>query len=170
MSKTIHIPINRARLKLTGVLYAILALVSIALFFLVGDYLGGNWTIALKIVGGLLGLLFVLTGSGALKLLGDKSAGLIIDHTGIHDKSSSIGVGFVSWKSIREIEPRVKEKLVLVHVKKNEDILDAASNKAIRQLLQKNVSIYKTPVILESKYLQCSFDELVSSLNRESKK
>ncbi len=123
-------------------------------------------SLVLKISGGVVAAVLLFTGASALKLLNDKSAGIWIDANGIADKSSSISVGLVAWKMISSIEPRSKEKMILVHVKKNEDILKSASNKAIRQLLERNIAIYKTPVILETKYLKCSFEDLENAIKQ----
>ncbi|MBI3133116.1 MAG: hypothetical protein HYZ14_00430 [Bacteroidetes bacterium] len=159
-----HIPIKKSRLRLTGILYAFLALVSLAGFFMLADQVSDNWALALKITGGVLAVLFVLTGAGALKSLNDKNAGLHINTQGFADHSTSIGVGQVSWKNVRSLEVDEKEKLIRVILKNPADVIKSAQNKAIRQLLERNNQIYKTPVILESKYLDCSFSELAEKM------
>lgn len=169
MSKQIHIPINKTRLKLTGLVYAIIALVVFLGFFLIADKSSENVSLVLKITGGIIGAFLLFTGASALKLLNDKSAGMWIDANGITDKSSSISVGFVSWKTINSLESKKNERMILIHVKKNEEILKSASNKAIRQLLERNIAIYKTPVILETKYLKCSFEDLENALKQHYK-
>ncbi len=166
----IHIPINRARLIITGIFYGILTILILVGFFLLAEEMSDGWKLALRITGGILATLVVLTGSGAIKLLQNKNAGLHITTHGIEDLSSAIGVGKVEWKNISDIEIRSTEKVILVFTKKSDDILKSASNKAIRQLLEKNISMYKTPVVLESKYLQCSFEEMGAKLEEGFKK
>jgi hypothetical protein len=166
----IHIPINRTRLIITGIFYGILTILILVGFFLLAEELRDGWKLALRITGGVLATLVILTGSGAIKLLQNKNAGLHITSHGIEDLSSAIGVGKVEWKNIIDIEIRRPEKIVLVLIKKSDDILKSASNKAIRQLLEKNISIYKTPIVLESKYLQCSFEEMGVKLEEAFKK
>ncbi|MBL7900140.1 MAG: hypothetical protein JNJ99_16515 [Crocinitomicaceae bacterium] len=166
MSKQIHIPINKFRLKLTGLVYAIIALAVFLGFFLMAEKSSETISLVLKITGGVIAVVLLFTGASALKLLNDKSAGIWIDANGITDKSSSISVGLINWKIISSLESNKKEKMMLIHVKKNDDILKSASNKAIRQLLERNIAIYKTPVILEIKYLKCSFEDLENALNQ----
>lgn len=166
MSKQIHIPINKTRLKLTGLVYAVIALIVFLGFFLMAEKSSDTVSLVLKITGGIIAVVLLLTGASALKLLNDKSAGVWIDPNGITDKSSSISIGFLPWKTISSIEARNKDKMILLHVKKNEDILKSASNKAIRQLLERNIAIYKTPVILETKYLKCNFADLENALKQ----
>jgi hypothetical protein len=166
----IHIPINRRRLIITGIFYGILTVLILVGFFLMAEEMSDGWKLALRITGGVLATLVILTGSGAIKLLQNKNAGLHITSQGIEDISSAIGVGKLEWKNIQEIEIRTAEKIVLVLVKKSDDILKSTSNKAIRQLLEKNISMYKTPVVLESKYLQCSFEEMGAKLEEGFKK
>lgn len=160
----IHIPVNRTRLKLIGFLYGVLTILVLIVFFLLGDYLGDGWKLGLRITGGVLATLLVLTGSGAVKLLQNKKAGFHITSAGIEDISTAIGVGQIDWKSIAGIEIRKDEKLILIFVKKPDEIIKSAGNKAIRQLLEKNLSIYKTPVVVESKYLQCTFEDFGNKL------
>lgn len=166
----IHILINRSRLRLTAVFYGVLTLSILVAAFLLGDYLGNGWILGLRITGGIIAALVVLTGFGAVKLLQNKKAGLHITHAGIEDLSSAIGVGVVSWKNVSQVEIRKNEKVILVLIKKPDEIIKSASNKAIKQLLERNLLIYKTPVVLESKYLQCSFDELGTKLEEGWKK
>lgn len=166
----ITIPINRTRLKIAGLFYGLLTILILAGFFLLAETTEGGWKLGLRIAGAILATLVVLTGSGAVKLLQNKNAGLHITPQGIEDLTSAIGVGKVEWKNISDIQVRSDEKVVLVFVRRPDEILKSASNKAIRQLLEKNLSIYKTPVILESKYLQCSFEELGTKLEEGFKK
>lgn len=166
----IHIPINRTRLIITGIFYGVLTILTLVGFFLLAEELSDGWKLALRITGGVLATLIILTGSGAIKLLQNKNAGLHITAQGIEDLSSAIGVGMVEWKNISDIEIRTAEKIILVLIKKSDDTLKSASNKAIRQLLEKNIAMYKTPVVLESKYLQCSFEEMGAKLEEGFKK
>lgn len=159
-----HIPIKRSRLKWIGVLYALLALVVFFGLFALADQLSETWGLVLKIIGGVLGALFILTGAGALKLLNDKNAGLHLHHGGFEDHSTAIAVGHVSWKNVSGFEVHEKEKLIRVLLRNPQDVIKSAQNRAIRQLLERNNQIYKTPVILESKYLNCSTAVLAERL------
>ena len=162
---TEYIPIHKTRLRLIGVLYAVVALIVFLGLFMMAEQLSGNWVITLKITGGIIAALLVLTGAGAVKLLNDKNAGLHLNSHGFNDHSTAIGVGQVSWKNVAALQPDEKGKHICVMLKNPQDVIKAAQNKAIRQLLERNLALYKTPVILESKYLACSFAELTEKLN-----
>ena len=162
---TEHIAIKKSRLRFTGVLYAVLALGFFFGFFTWSNQLSDGWALTLKILGALLAIGFILTGAGALRLLNDKKAGLHINAQGFDDHSTAIGVGQVSWKNVTALEVSEREKLIRVMLKNPQDVIKSAQNKAIKQLLERNNQIYQTPVILESKYLDCTFAELAAKLN-----
>jgi hypothetical protein len=102
----IHIPINRTRLIVTGIFYGFLTILILVGFFLLAEEMSDGWKLALRITGGILATLVILTGSGAIKLLQNKNAGLHITTHGIEDLSSAIGVGKVEWKNISDVEIR----------------------------------------------------------------
>lgn len=172
MTKTnsIHIGINRKRLKLVGVGYGIAVIFIFCGFYFISTKLEGNWATAIKVIGGIMSVFFGVTGLSAVRLLNDKNAGIIIDEHGILDQSTSISSGLIGWKSISDLEANAKEKMILVKVKKPDDFIKNAKNRAIKQLLQRNLAIYKTPVVIESNYLNCSFDELQTTLETQFKK
>ena len=172
MTKTnsIHIGINRKRLKLVGVGYGIAAIFIFCGFYFISTKLEGNWATAMKVIGGIMSVFFGVTGLSAVRPLNDKNAGILIDEQGILDQSTSISSGQINWKSIADIESNQKEKMILIKVKKPDDFIKNAKNRAIKQLLQRNLAIYKTPVVIESNYLNCSFDELQTTLESQFKK
>jgi len=169
-SNSIHIGINRKRLKLVGIGYAIAALFIFCGFYYISTRFEGNWSNAMKIIGGIIAVFSGVTGLSAVKPLNDKNAGITIDENGILDQSTSISSGLISWKSISNLESNSKEKMILIKVKKPDDFTKNAKNRAIKQLLQRNLAIYKTPVVIESNYLNCSFDELQTTLETQFKK
>jgi len=169
-STSIHIGINRKRLKLVGFGYGFLAVFIFCGFYFIASKMEGNWSTALKVTGGIMAVFFAVTGLSAVRPLNDKNAGIIIDEHGISDQSTSISSGLIGWKSIISLEPNEKEKMILVKVKKPEEFIKNGKNRAIKQLLQRNFALYKTPVVIESSYLNCSFDELRTTLETQIKK
>lgn len=165
MKQTEHIGIRRARLKWVGAFYMIAALGVVALFFALADQLP-KWEMMLKIVGGIAAALLVLTGASAIRPLSNKRAGLHLSAAGFEDISTSLSVGSVSWKNVISVEPDTKEKHLVVVVKNPKDVIKSASNRAIKQLLERNYELYKSPVLIEAKYLNIDFKQLVEMVNR----
>lgn len=152
--------VNKKRLRVIGIVYAAAALVIFMGGFLLAQNLSDGLSITLKIIAGLVALFMIITGGSALQKLGDKNAGLTLNKEGITDNATTISLGFIAWKNISKIEINEKEKLILVLVKKPAELISQAKNKAVKQLLKQNMTLYKTPVIIEAKYLSCSFEQL----------
>lgn len=152
--------INKKRLRIIGVVYALVALIVFMGGFILAENLNDGFAITVKIIASLVALFMIITGGSALQKLGDKKAGLTINKEGITENATTISLGFLAWKNISKIEINEKEKLILVLVKKPEEFINQGKNKAVKQLLRQNMALYKTPVIIEAKYLNCSFDEL----------
>lgn len=168
--KTIHIGINRKRLKLIGFGYIVLALAVFVGFYFFSLQTENTWSLVLKITGGVIAVFLVITAASALQKLNDSNAGITINTDGINDKSTTISVGMISWKSIQSLEPIDHDKMILVFVKKPDDIIKNSKNRAIKQLLERNKTIFKTPVVIESTYLNCSFEELRTNLMEQYKR
>ncbi|MBK7128618.1 MAG: hypothetical protein IPH66_04525 [Crocinitomicaceae bacterium] len=166
----IHIPVQRKRLYVAVSIYILFAAVLFFSLFYLAEFTSDTLSLIIKIVAGVIAAFLVIAGASAGKLLQDKTAGLTIDANGIMDKSSAIGCGFIAWKNIRSIEADSSVTLVKIHVKSKEEIYKSAANKAIRQVLEKNAELYQTPVVIEKKYLACTFDELMNKLNEGVKK
>ena len=167
---TVHIPVKRNRLYVAVGIYILLATIIFFSFFYLANYVSETWSLVIKIAGGVIAAFLIIAGASAGKLLQDKTAGILVDANGITDKSSAIGCGFIPWKNIRSVEADYTVLLMKIHVKSTEDIYKSAANKAIRHVLEKNAELYQTPVVIEKKYLACTFDELSNKLNEGIKK
>lgn len=168
--ESIHIEINRKRLRVVSVMYILLALVIFAGGLVLSSVLADTASLILKIVAGISALLLLLVGSGAVRQLNDKTAGITVDKDGIHDRSTTIACGTISWKQIRDYEIRESDQIILVLVDKPAQLLKEAKNAAIKRLLEQNIQLYKTPVVIESRYLNCTFKELNDKLAEAWKK
>jgi hypothetical protein len=162
MSKTedAHIGINRARIKIMGALYFALAFAFFLGFYFIGNSLDGGWAMALKITGGMIALFLLMTAASAMSVLNKKDAGIQFNANGIIDQSTQISAGLIEWKAVSAIETNASKKMILVFVKKPEVFIKNAKNRAVKQLYERNMQLYKTPLIIEAGYLDVSFDEL----------
>jgi hypothetical protein len=110
---------------------------------------------------------FFLVVSGTyFKNLKNKDAGLLIGKDGLHDKLSSISVGFIPWKEITKIE-KLKTgvtQIILIHVIKPQKYIDGAKNGAIKRLLNQNLTLHKTPICLHVGALKNSSGEVENLL------
>lgn len=155
----IHISMNRLRIKMAVLVYVLMAILAFGFtYYIATDFLNGGGQTALKLAGGCISLFILLTGLSAAKMLQKKRTGIHLMKGGIEDWSTSLSLGFIEWSEIRDIQFRPEEKMILVMVKKPQEILKRAGNRAIRQLLERNIKDYETPVVIETKYLDASFE------------
>lgn len=167
---TVHIGIRRTRLKVVGFGYAVIALCLFLGCYFLAKNIEGGWSIAIKIIGGVIAILIAVTGASAMALLNKKEAGVILDQAGITDNSTQISAGLIEWKAVSGIETDETKKMILVFVKKPDVFIKNARNRAVKQLYERNMDLYKTPLIIESTYLDTGFDELKKSVLEYYKK
>ncbi len=177
MSKTeVVIGLNRKKLIVNVTVCAILAFAGLLGFFWIADRQEFASPIFFKTVGGLWFGFFVIIGGTHSKRLARKNAGLTLSREGMEDFTSSISVGLIKWKDITEIKlaKSLTSKLLLVEIRKPEKMIREAKNKAIRRLMKQNLNLYKTPIVINAKILNCSFAELENEVsiffNRYAKK
>jgi TctA family transporter len=168
MSTSIFIPVNRKKMILMTVLYAVLGLLVFMAVYLVGQ--NQNWispTIFTVISFAFLLFFLVVSGTYAryIKL---ETAGLSISQVGIDDQSSSINFGLVKWQEILGVTTHstASSKLLIVRVKKPNKYIEGAKNAAIKRLLNQNLTIYKTPVVINVNVLSTNLAELMEQINR----
>lgn len=166
MADEIFIPINRPRMIAMTVLYGVLGFFC----FLVTYYLGEaqDWVNPgiFKFLSVVVLLFFIIVAGTFAKNLKNKSAGLLINFKGIDDQSSSISHGFIFWKDIEKISKlnAGASKYMLVFVKKPQNYIEKAKNSAIKRLLNQNMRLYKTPVVINVGALSTNLDELEKTL------
>ncbi|MDA7804112.1 hypothetical protein N8987_06005 [Crocinitomix sp.] len=172
MSDDLFIPINRTKMILMTVIYAVLGLVSFSIIYYGGMRFPAVSHTVFKIVALIILLFFAVLAGTFAKNVKNKDAGLHISSKGINDESSSISVGLLPWKDIVEISQykSASAKYILIQVKQHKKYLDAAKNKAILRLLNQNVALYKTPIVINVGTLKTNLDELERQLNTYLKK
>jgi len=154
----IHIPINRKRIKRLFILC--ISVGSSCIIASIGYAENSTPIIILRVSGVIVGLIFLLAAADLWKKQKDKNAGITINHDGITDRSSTISVGFIPWKDIKSIEYKLTDGVVLIKPTKNKDYLNRAKNKAVKKLFERNIELFATPILIESNYFDCDFNEL----------
>lgn len=97
----------------------------------------------------------------------DSKPGLILNHEGLYDNSSTVSGHFIKWSDITrlDVEQVQKTKFILIYVSKPNDYL-AQANRFKRFWLRANDKMYGTPVSISATSLQCDFDELLELIER----
>lgn len=172
MSTSIFIPVNRKKMIFMTVLYAVLGLLVFMAVYLVGQE--QNWmspTIFTVISFAFLVFFLVVSGTFA-RYIRLETAGLSISQVGIDDQSSSINFGLIKWQEILGVTTHstVSSKLLIVKVKKPNKYIEGAKNSAIKRLLNQNLTIYKTPVVINVNVLSTNLAELMEQINRHGGK
>ncbi|MDR1284883.1 MAG: hypothetical protein LBJ88_01635 [Campylobacteraceae bacterium] len=96
-----------------------------------------------------------------VKTVLSKRAGLIINESGITDKSSLLSFGFISKKSIKEVrvEELDGEYYLMIELLDRDKYLNS-ENDYIARLLRENIANYDCEVAIPLSNLKCSFQEV----------
>jgi len=91
---------------------------------------------------------------------------IIINNTTIFDQSSYTSVGEIEIVDITEINSiNIKgQNLILLKVKNPEKYIERQNSTVKRKILEASYKNNGTPIILSASSLECSFDELYSSI------
>jgi len=166
MSDSIFIGVNRLKLKIQAVVLGVSAVVLLVAIFYWADNQEYFSPILLKAIGGATCFLMIIGGGAKAKRLKDKNAGLLIDKSGVNDMTSEIAIGLISWNDIKQIDKKrsLAAGLLLIDVKKEQTYLKRAKNTAIARLLRQNIRLYKTPIAIDAKHLDCKLEELIDKV------
>ncbi len=167
MSQEVFIGVNKKKLRMQATIFGVFAILSIILFWGLGDNQDYVSPTVFKAIGSGFTVIFILTGAAKAKKLKDKSAGLLINNKGITDTSSDISIGQIFWKDVIEVDraSSLKHQLLLINVKNENNYVKNAKNTAISRLLRQNIRLYKTPVAINSSNLELSLEEILDIIN-----
>lgn len=160
MKNEIFIEIDRSKIKRIAYTYVALGVFFFTLVFFIATFLSDGLQNILIGAGSLILILMLIVAAGVYRSLRNKKAGILINSKGIFDGSISISIKEIKWKQIKEFKVDNENQVVFVFVNKPEEIIQSAENKAIQRLLTRNLELYKTPVIIETKYLSIQANEL----------
>ena len=170
MAKDLNIPINKRR---TNIEVLVLSLVAIGILIL--GFAPTNLNInplIIQITGIAICVFTIIRAAQKMKVKNDPSSGLTFSKEGLLDKSSDIGVGLIQWKDIIGLdkEESVGARLIILKVKRHNHYLSQAKNSAVKRLLDQNIRKFETPVVIDTKYLEGSFEEILELTETELKK
>lgn len=172
MSEEIFIPINRKRMLFMTILYSILGLGA----FLTVYYLGENqeWLspTVFKVASVVILFFFMVVAGTFAKNLRNKSAGVLINKSGIEDNTSSIAMGLIKWGDITEIsvEKKAMSNQLLIQIKKPKKYIEKAPNSAVKRLLSNNLANYGTPAIIDLSILDKKAGDMEEIIGSYSKR
>lgn len=111
---------------------------------------------------GIAGILFF----GATLIFGikkkfDKTIGLTIDESGIHDNTNALSVDLIKWTDITEIKAKqvASTKFLLIYTDNASVYLDKVKGFK-KKLMEKNNKMYGTPFSITSSTLKYNFSDL----------
>lgn len=101
-----------------------------------------------------------------IKKLQEDEPGLIIDETGITDRSSSIAVGHIPWSDIQKftIASVMNQKFLMIVVKNPNDYINKQTNALRRRGLIYNQTNYGSPISISANTLRIKLDKLKALL------
>jgi hypothetical protein len=173
-TEQIEIPLSKG--KLTMLLIASIVFVVIGLWFVIDPpvFQDGLFSSPSLILGvGIVSILFFgLCAFSVLKKLKDKTAGLIIDSTGITDNASGISGGHIPWANITAIKTGqvVNQNFVMILVNNPNDYINRQTNIIKRKAAEINYKTYGSPISISANSLKCNFDELKNILQTQLNK
>lgn len=97
-----------------------------------------------------------------LRKLPDSKPGLIIDETGITDNSSAIAAGHIPWTDIDSLSVITiqKQSFILFNVHHPQDYIDRQKGILKKKMMQMNVRLYGSPLLISASGLKIGFEEL----------
>nr|WP_205503726.1 STM3941 family protein [Rufibacter sp. SYSU D00308] len=98
----------------------------------------------------------------------DKAVGLVIDQAGITDNTNAASAGRIEWADIThmELEQVMSTKFLLLYTHQPDKYLNRATGLK-RKLLQGNLNMYGTPLVITSNTLACNFETLEALLQEK---
>ncbi len=170
-----QIEIQLSKLKLVGMLLGCIAFVTIGAFFVANpshfrSFRGTSTT--LIFISGAAGVIFFgYIGYYLLKMIGDKSPGLIISKEGITDNAGAVSSGFIPWGDVIAIKERIigRQKLIDIVVKNPQFYKDRQKNSFKRKVIQVSINMYGPVIPITVNGLKITYAELKTLLEKKFK-
>ncbi len=159
MSTEVFIGLNGKRMRNLCVLYTGLSLLSLIAFFILGGAVP-SYQLLFRISGFVFAAFFGIIAGTYLKRFRDKAAGIYFSAKSFIDQASSVSCGEIPWRDVTGIKRVEGKDYLLIETKMNEKIIRGAKNRAVGRLLQRNIDIYGTPVVINSADLDAEMDEI----------
>jgi hypothetical protein len=164
----LFIPVNRRKMVIMTIVYGLLGLCACLLTYYIGANQSYMSHTVFKVAAVIVFAFFAVVAGTFAKNIKNDAAGVEISSKGINDHSSSISPGMISWKEIKSISTakNLATSYLLIHVKHPQEIIKKAKNKAVKRLLEQNMTIYKTPVVVNVGSLSTSLKEMESNVDQ----
>lgn len=120
----------------------------------------------LVIIGGIFCSLSVFLIPPYIFMILSVKPGLEINNRGLINRSNWTGLGLLSWTDIVRIEKKTvgKGEYILIFLKNSEDYVSRIKNPIkLLNIIQYKIA-YNTPVVINPKSLDCTFEELESAI------
>ncbi|MCF8237888.1 MAG: DUF4175 domain-containing protein [Saprospiraceae bacterium] len=165
-SSRLEIPLNRKKFLLRGGLFTALALAGVWLLLSYAPVQTFLTPWVVQVIAGVLVFVFGILAMNDLQKGMGNPIGLVITPEGIIDHSSNLGVGLIRWKEIRQlrIDTSRSNKHILVEVAKPKDLQKKARNPLQQNLMNTNLKLYGTPIVIQTDYLTIPTTELLQLL------
>jgi hypothetical protein len=160
----IEIPLSKKKLILS--LVGSIAFVAIGLWLIINHQEFGDNPTLVFVVGLASVLFFGLCSVYIARKLPDNKPGLIIDNIALTDNSSAVPAGQILWSDIEDISViRIHtQKLIKLQVKNPQKYINKQTSWLKRKIMQMNLSMFGTPIIISSVSLQVKFNDLLKIL------
>ena len=154
------ITIESSKSKLTLILIASLAFSGLGIFALIFGVIEEDIPIIICAV--IILAFFGFATNFMIKKLKDKTPGIIIDQKGVHDNTSGVSVGLISWNDIENIriENVLSSKFIVIDVKNPDDYLEKIKSPLMKRAAKTNVNLVRSPLTISANSLEIGLDEL----------
>ena len=162
----IEICIHQKKYLLRGGMFALLALAGVWLLLSYAHQQTWLTPWVVQVIAGVMVFIFgVLATNDLQKGLGDP-IGLVITPEGFIDHVGNLGLGLVRWKEIRQIRMDAARSgsHILIELIKPDQINKKSRNPLQQNLLQTNLKLYGTPVVIATDHLMMAPADLLRLL------
>lgn len=164
-----HIKIKKGRFSALFAMGLVLLLLSFMLVFW-PSFFQSEWiqSKVLIVCSGLVGVFFFgLTSLYLGRKLANSQLGIHLSEDGILDLTSVFRFDWVAWQDIQsfELENQGSFTGILIHVSNPEKYVDQLDSPVFRKAAEKNISIYGTPLMINTKILNMSSVQLLHLLD-----
>lgn len=166
--EAISVPINRRKMIVMTTLYGIAGLAAFLFIYYFGAYQTFTSHTVFKVASVVVLIFFAIVAGTFAKNIKNQQAGFHITAKGIDDQTSSISAGLIPWKEITAIltHKSPSSQFLLILVKHPEKVVNSGKNGAVKRVLEQNLKIYKTPIVVNAGALTMSLTELEQETNR----
>lgn len=167
MSETrLEIPLNRKKFLIRGSAFGLAALTGVWLFLSYAHQQTWMTPWVVQVIAGILTFIFGILATNDLQKGLGNPVGLVITPEGFIDHAGNLGIGLIRWKEIRQIRTDTVRSAqhILIELIKPDQLLKKGKNPLQQNLLQTNLKLYGTPVVIHTDHLRIEPTALLEML------